>query len=131
MGFFKSLFSGSSSEEDNQLKVTKRHENNIYFRGKGLNYDDTEKLMNQFYALDFLKETTSYDFYLTTPSDAKKELNFAYVMKNAEVSEEEKNNFLMTAGILYKVFPSSKITSSIVDANLNETNRLGLAIRSF
>lgn len=35
MKFFKSLF--SSAEEDNKLKVTKKNENNIYFRGKGIN----------------------------------------------------------------------------------------------
>jgi hypothetical protein len=126
MGFFKSMF---SSEDDNKLKVTKRNENNIYFRGKGIKFGDAEGLMEYLYRVSFFKETTSYDLFLNTPSEFKEEANLGFVMKSPEVTEEEKQNFLTMAGPLYILFPNRKISVSIFDADLRETNQLGAAIK--
>lgn len=128
MGFFKSLF--SSAEEDNKLKVTKKNENNIYFKGKGIKFGDAEGLMEYFYRVNFLSEKTSHDLFLNTPTDFTEEANLGFVMKRSDVTDEEKQNFLTMAGPLYILFPNRKISVSIFDSNLNETNRLGYAIKS-
>lgn len=128
MGFFKSLF--SSAEEDNKLKVTKKNENNIYFKGKGIKFGDAEGLMEYFYRVNFLSEKTSHDLFLNTPTEFREEANLGFVMNKADVTEEEKQNFLIMAGPLYILFPNRKISVSIFDSNLNETNRLGYAIKS-
>lgn len=128
MGFFKSLFT-NSSEEDNKLKVTKRNENNIYFKGKGVKPGHAEGLMEYFYQVNFFNQSTGYDLFLNTPTEFTEEANLGFVMNNTSLTDEEKQNFLVMAGPLYILFPNRKISVSIFDSNLAETSRLGFAVK--